>query len=148
NERAYAETCAAIGMALWNHRMFLLSKDGKYADILEREVYNGLISGVSLSGDRFFYVNPLASAGKHHRVPWFDTSCCPTNVVRYLPGIGERVYAHRDNGLWTVLYLGNTASVALKDGKIRLTQETKYPWDGDIQIKVEPEKTFAFALHL
>jgi DUF1680 family protein/pimeloyl-ACP methyl ester carboxylesterase len=148
NERAYAETCAAIGMALWNHRMFLLSGEGKYADVLEREVYNGLISGVSLSGDRFFYVNPLASAGNHHRVPWFDTSCCPTNVVRYLPGIGERVYAHRDNSLWTVLYLGNTATVTLKDGKVKLKQETKYPWEGDLRITVDPEKSFAFTLNL
>src|SRR5262249_4445787 len=81
NDSAYAETCAAIGMALWNHRMFLMSGGGKYADVLEREVYNGLLSGVSLDGDRFFYVNPLGSKGKHHRVPWFDCSCCPTNLV-------------------------------------------------------------------
>jgi DUF1680 family protein len=148
NDTAYAETCAAIGMALWNHRMFLMTGEGKYADVLEREVYNGLLSGVSLSGDRFFYVNPLASVGKHHRVPWFDCSCCPTNIVRYLPGIGERVYAHRDNDVWTVLYMGNTAAIALKDGKVKMTQETRYPWDGDIRITVEPEKTLEFALHL
>ena len=86
NDSAYAETCAAIGMALWNHRMFLLTGDGKYADVLEREVYNGLVSGVSLGGDRFFYTNPLGSVGKHHRVPWFGTSCCPTNIVRYVAG--------------------------------------------------------------
>ena len=82
-------------MGLWNHRLFLMSGDGKYADVLEREAYNGLISGVSLSGDRFFYVNPLGSAGGHHRVPWFGTSCCPTNIVRYIPGMGERVYAQK-----------------------------------------------------
>ena len=81
-----------------------MSGDGKYADVVEREAYNGLISGVSLSGDRFFYVNPLGSAGRHHRVPWFDCSCCPTNIVRYIPGMGERVYARSDNGIWTVLY--------------------------------------------
>jgi uncharacterized protein len=148
NDTAYAETCAAIGMALWNHRMFLLSGDGKYADMLEREVYNGLLSGVSLGGDRFFYVNPLGSKGGHHRVPWFDTSCCPTNIVRYVPGIGERVYAHRDNGIWTVLYMGNSATLPLKDGKVKMTQETRYPWEGDVTIKVEPEKSFAFELHL
>jgi DUF1680 family protein len=148
NDSAYAETCAAIGMALWNHRMFLLSGDGKYADVLEREVYNGLLSGVSLGGDRFFYVNPLASKGGHHRVPWFDTSCCPTNIVRYVPGIGERVYAHRDNGIWTVLYMGNSATLPLKDGKVKLTQETGYPWQGDVTLKVEPEKSLAFDLHL
>jgi DUF1680 family protein len=148
NDSAYAETCAAIGMALWNHRMFLMSGDGKYADILEREVYNGLISGVSLSGDRFFYVNPLGSVGKHHRVPWFGTSCCPTNIVRYVPGMGERAYAVRDNGVWTVLYLGNTATVALKDGNVTLTQETRYPWEGDVALAVAPERPFAFDLHL
>ncbi|HZV07765.1 MAG TPA: beta-L-arabinofuranosidase domain-containing protein [Gemmataceae bacterium] len=148
NDSAYAETCAAIGMALWNHRMFLMSGDAKYADILEREVYNGLLSGVSLSGDRFFYVNPLGSVGRHHRVPWFDCSCCPTNLVRFIPGMGERVYAHRGNDIWTVLYMSNTATIPLKDGKVKLTQETNYPWDGKIKIKVEPEKPFNFTLHL
>jgi hypothetical protein len=148
NDSAYAETCAAIGMALWNHRMFLMTGDGKYADILEREVYNGLLSGVSLTGDRFFYVNPLGSKGTHHRVPWFDCSCCPTNLVRYIPGMGERVYAQRDNGIWTVLYMSNVATIHLKDGKVKLTQETKYPWDGDIQITVDPDKRFAFDIHL
>jgi DUF1680 family protein len=148
NDSAYAETCAAIGMGLWNHRMFLMSGEGKYADVLEREVYNGLLSGVSLSGDRFFYVNPLGSVGRHHRVPWFDCSCCPTNIVRYLPGIGERAYAHRGNGVWTALYMGSTATIPLEGGKVTLKQETKYPWDGDIQITVQPEKPFAFDLHL
>ncbi len=148
NDSAYAETCAAVGMALWNHRMFLMSGDGKYADVLEREVCNGLLSGVSLAGDRFFYVNPLGSVGRHHRVPWFDCSCCPTNIVRYLPGIGERAYARRGNGVWTVLYAGSTATIPLEGGKVTLKQETKYPWDGEIRIAVEPEKPFAFELHL
>jgi DUF1680 family protein len=139
NDSAYAETCAAIGMALWNHRMFLMSGEGKYADVLEREVYNGLLSGVSLSGDRFFYVNPLGSVGRHHRVEWFDCSCCPTNIVRYVPGMGERVWAHRDNAIWTVLYMGNQTTIPLKDGKVRLTEKTKYPWEGDIEITIEPE---------
>ncbi len=148
NDSAYAETCAAIGMALWNHRMFLMSGDGKYADVLEREVYNGLLSGVSLGGDRFFYVNPLGSKGHHHRVPWFDCSCCPTNVVRYIPGMGERVYAQRGNGVWTVLYMGNTATLTLPGGKVKLTQKTRYPWEGDIEIRIEPEKPLSFDLHL
>jgi DUF1680 family protein len=148
NDSAYAETCAAIGMALWNHRMFLMSGEAKYADVLEREVYNGLLSGVSLSGDRFFYVNPLGSVGRHHREPWFGCSCCPTNIVRYLPGIGERAYAHRGNGVWTVLYLGSTTTIPLEGGKVSLKQETKYPWEGEVRITVEPEKPFAFDLHL
>ncbi len=146
NDTAYAETCAAIGMALWNHRMFLMTGDAKYADVLEREVYNGLLSGVSLSGDRFFYTNPLGSKGKVERVPWFDCSCCPTNIVRYIPAMGERVYAHRDNEIYTVLYMGCTTTLQLKDGKVKLTQETKYPWDGTIRIKVEPEKPFEFSI--
>ncbi len=148
NDSAYAETCAAVGMALWNHRMFLMTGDSKYADVLEREVYNGLLSGVSLGGDRFFYVNPLGSKGNHHRVPWFDCSCCPTNLVRYIPAMGERVYAHRDNEIWTVLYMSNTATIPLKGGRVKLTQETNYPWDGKIKIKVEPERPFSFTMHL
>jgi DUF1680 family protein len=148
NESAYAETCAAVGMALWNHRMFLLTGNGKYADILEREVYNGLLSGVSLSGDRFFYVNPLGSKGNHHRVPWFDCSCCPTNIVRYIPGMGERAYAYRQNDIWTVLYMGNSATIPLDGGKVGLAQETNYPWDGKIKVTVWPEKSFSFGLHL
>jgi DUF1680 family protein len=148
NDTAYAETCAAIGMALWNHRMFLMNGDAKYADVLERVVYNGLLSGVSLSGDRFFYVNPLASVYKHHRVPWFDCSCCPTNIVRYIPGMGERAYAYRDDEIWTVIYMGSTASIPLQNGKVKLIQETKYPWDGNIKITVRPETDFTFTLHL
>ncbi len=148
NDTAYCETCAAVGMGLWNHRLFLMSGDGKYADVLEREAYNGLISGVSLSGDRFFYENPLGSAGGHHRVPWFGTSCCPTNIVRYIPAMGERVYAQKGDAVWTVLYIGNTAELTLPSGKVKLKEETKYPWDGDVQITVDPEKSFAFDLNL
>jgi hypothetical protein len=135
-------------MALWNQRMFLLTGDGKYADVLERVVYNGLLSGVSLAGDRFFYVNPLGSKGKHHRQEWFDCACCPDNVLRYVAGIGDRVYAHKDNGIWTILYLGNTTTIPLGAGKVTLTQETRYPWDGDVKITVAPEKSCTFDLNL
>jgi DUF1680 family protein len=148
NDSAYAETCAAIGMALWNHRLFLMSGDGRFADVLEREVYNGLLSGVSLSGDRFFYVNPLASVGRHQRVPWFDCSCCPTNVVRYIPGMGERAYAQRGNAVWTVLYMGSTTTLALPSGKVKLVQKTRYPWEGEIEIRIDPVEKQAFDLHL
>ncbi len=148
NDTAYCETCAAVGMGLWNHRLFLMSGDGKYADVLEREAYNGLISGVSLSGDRFFYENPLGSTGGHHRVPWFGTSCCPTNIVRYIPAMGERVYAQKGDAVWTVLYIGNDAELTLPSGKVKLKEETKYPWEGDVQLTVEPAKSFAFDLHL
>ncbi len=149
NDSAYAETCAAVGMALWNHRMFLMSGgDAKYTDVLERVVYNGLLSGVSLAGDRFFYVNPLGSRGRHHRQSWFECSCCPGNVVRYLAGMGDRVYAHKGNGIWTVLYVGGTATVPLEGSKVKLTQETRYPWNDEIKITVAPEKALAFGLHL
>ena len=148
NDTAYAETCAAVGMALWNQRLFLLGGDGKYADLMEREAYNGLLSGVSLGGDRFFYVNPLGSVGKHHRVTWFDCACCPPNVVRYLAAMGERLYAHDGREIWTVLYMGSTASVGLKGGKVRLTQKTNYPWDGKIEIRIDPEKPFEFGINL
>jgi DUF1680 family protein len=148
NDSAYAETCAALGMALWNHRMFLMTGEGKYADVLEREVYNGMLSGVSLTGDRFFYSNPLGSIGKHHRTSWFSCPCCPTNLVRFLPAMGERLYAYRDNDIWSVLYFGSTATIPLKSGSVKLVQETKYPWEGDIQITVTPEKAQDFTLHL
>jgi DUF1680 family protein len=148
NDSAYAETCAALGMALWNHRMVLMTGEGKYADVLEREVYNGMLSGVSLTGDRFFYTNPLGSIGKHHRTSWFSCPCCPTNLVRFLPAMGERSYAYRDNDIWSVLYFGSTATIPLMSGAVKLTQETKYPWEGDIQITVNPEKAQEFTLHL
>ncbi|HWB12073.1 MAG TPA: beta-L-arabinofuranosidase domain-containing protein [Pirellulales bacterium] len=148
NDSAYAETCAAIGMALWNHRLFLMSGDGKYADVLEREVYNGLLSGVSLSGDRFFYVNPLGSKGNHHRVPWFDCSCCPTNIVRYVPGMGERAFATRGNELWTVLYFSNEAEVTLGGATVKVREETRYPWQGEVKLTLDPAKPMAFDLKL
>jgi DUF1680 family protein len=148
NDSAYAETCAAIGLALWNHRMFLLSAHGKYADVLERAVYNGLLSGVSLSGDRFFYTNPLASRGQHERVAWFDCACCPSNVVRYVPSMGERAYAVGRDGVWTVLYMGSTASFTLGERKIELVQDTNYPWDGGITLEVNPQPPGEFTLYL
>src|SRR5262249_37366706 len=149
NRPAYAETCAAVGMALWNHRMFLMSGgDGKYADVLERVVYNGLLSGVSLAGDRFFYVNPLGRKGNHHRQTWFRCWGCPGNVVRSLGGMGEGVYARKGNGVWTALYLGGTATVPLEGGKVKLAQETRYPWDGEVKITITPEKPLAFDLNL
>jgi DUF1680 family protein len=148
NDTAYAETCAALGMALWNHRMFLMSGEGKYADVLEREVYNGLLSGVSLSGDRFFYTNPLASTGKHQRISWFSCPCCPTNLVRYLPALGERLYAHRGDELWTVLYCGSSVTVPMASGPVKLVQETKYPWQGDVQITVTPRREQSITLRL
>lgn len=155
NLKAYNETCAAIALALWNHRMFLLHGDARYADVLERIVYNGFLAGVSLSGDRFFYPNPLEcdmkfrfNHGALERSPWFDCSCCPSNVVRFLPSIPGYVYAVRGKDLYVNLFLSGKASVKLGGEPVTLVQETDYPWSGKIRITVSPEKPADFALRI
>lgn len=147
NDSAYCETCASIGLALWSHRMFLLTRDPNYADILEREVYNNVPSGVSLSGDRFFYDNPLASRGDSERVPWFDCSCCPTNLVRFLPAMGERLYATDERDLYVILYAASEADLVIGGTKVRVRQETDYPQSGKVTIRVDPEEPVRFRLH-
>jgi len=148
NGSAYAETCAAIGMALWNHRLMLLHADARYADVLERAMYNGLLSGVSLDGSKFFYVNPLESAGGHHRQPWFGCACCPTNVVRVIPQVSGFQYAVGEDGIFVALYAQSDASLFTPFGKIRLAQETGYPWSGHVRITVQPERPAEFAMNL
>ncbi|WP_336774474.1 glycoside hydrolase family 127 protein [Paenibacillus sp. MMO-58] len=149
NESAYCETCAAIAMAFWNHRMNLLHGHGKYADIVEKELFNGALSGISLSGDRFFYVNPLASKGEHHRVEWFHTSCCPTNLARFLPSIGQYVYATSEDGISVNQYLSCETTVQLAGGSsVNLAQTTAYPWDGRVELRVNPEQSDEFAIRL
>jgi len=148
NDTAYAETCAAIGMVLWNQRMFLLTREARYADVLERELYNNVLAGVSLGGERFFYDNPLASRGDHQRVPWFSCSCCPSNVVRTIPCIGERIYAHDADEVYVALYVGSVAEVELAAGPVAIVQETDYPWDGTVRLSVDPQWPLAFALNL
>ncbi len=155
NLQAYNETCAAIALALWNHRMFLLHGDAKYVDVLERIIYNGFLAGVSLQGDKFFYPNPLAcdmrlkfNHGKLERSPWFDCSCCPVNVVRFLPSIPGYVYASRDDSIYVNLYLGSESADDVGGRSVKLKQETHYPWDGEVKITVQPEKQAEFALRL
>ncbi len=148
NDSAYAETCASIGMALWNHRLLLLHGDGRFGDVMERVMYNGILSGVSLGGDRFFYVNPLASRGRHHRQPWFDCACCPTNVVRFLPSLGGYAYARTDDSIWVNLYIAGRAKVSLGTGEVALTQETRYPWSGKVRLEVNPGRPAEFTLAL
>jgi DUF1680 family protein len=148
NDSAYAETCASIGMALWNQRMALLHADAKYADVVERVLYNGALSGVSLDGQTFFYVNPLASQGKHHRRAWFDCACCPVNVVRFLPTIGGYAYAHDGQGIYVNQYVASHARIALAAGPVTIGQETKYPWEGTVRLTVETEGARTFTLHL
>jgi len=155
NASAYNETCAAIANIMWNHRLFLLHADARYIDVLERTLYNAFLSGVSLSGDRFFYVNPLASDGKTTfdrtsatREPWFECSCCPTNVVRLLPSLPGYIYAQTEGALYVNLYVGGSTAVTLGTNAVRLTQETRYPWDGMINIAVDPQVPARFAIHL
>lgn len=141
NESAYCETCAAIAMVFWNHRMNLLTGDAKYADVVERCLYNGALSGISLSGDKFFYVNPLASQGDHHRVAWFHTSCCPTNLVRFLPSIAGYLYAAAERGIVVNQYVGGEAEIALADGgRVGVRMTTEYPWAGKVQLELRPEQ--------
>ena len=153
NAEAYAETCASIANALWQHRMFLLHGEGKYIDVLERVLYNGFLSGVSLEGDTFFYPNPLAADGETKfnqgqatRSPWFRTSCCPVNVARTMPSIPGYLYAVRAGEIYVNLFAASQAHVDLDGGRIRLEQRTEYPWMGDIEITVRPERPVPFAI--
>lgn len=144
NLTAYCETCASVGMVLWNWRMNQFTGDSKYADVMERSMYNGALAGISLEGDTFFYVNPLESVGNHHRKPWYGCACCPSQICRFLPSIGNYIYGVSDNAVWVNLYMGNTAEVKVAGKDVTLTQKTDYPWDGAIALTVgtkSPVKT-------
>jgi len=136
NYDAYCETCASVGMVYWNARMNQLTGEGKYVDVLERSMYNGALAGVSLTGDRFFYVNPLASHGDHHRREWYGTACCPSQISRFLPSIGSYIYGTTDDALWVNLYVGSVTQVPVNGGEVTLRQETRYPWDGEVILTV------------
>lgn len=148
NFSAYAETCASVGLIFWAHRMFLLKGESRYVDVLETALYNGALSGVSLEGTDFFYQNPLASRGGRHRHAWFGCACCPPNIARLLGSLGQYIYAQTENDLWINLYVGGTASATVSDVQVKLTQETDYPWSGDIKIAVNPEKPAKFKLNM
>jgi uncharacterized protein len=138
NASAYAETCASIANALWNYRMFLLRGDARYMDVFERIVYNGVLSGVALTGDRFFYPNPLASFGQHQRSPWFACACCPSNLPRFLASLAGYAYASASDGVFVNLFVQGTARVKLASGGVvELEQETAYPWHGGVRIHVK-----------
>jgi DUF1680 family protein len=128
--------------------MFLLTGDPKYVDHLERVIYNGFLSGVSLDGEKFFYVNPLASAGKHHRQPWFGCACCPVNVVRFLPSLPGYAYAQDAQTIYVNLYVAGTAQVKHKAGDVVISQKTQYPWDGKVRMTVAVAKPSTFTLSL
>jgi uncharacterized protein len=199
NDMAYCETCAAIGLALWAHRLNLLDGDARYADVLERAIYNGILSGIALDGEHFFYVNPLTSYGGHHREPFFGCACCPTNVARFVPSIPGYVYATGEDGIVTVhgdcpdfrgeardngtvpfgrkgtgtcfrpegrkmsqspaacerlhgifvnLYAAGKGKVPLGGSTVTLTQETRYPWEGRVRLRIEPQQPGEFTIHL
>jgi DUF1680 family protein len=148
NESAYCETCAAIGLVFWAHRLNLLHGDAQYADIVELALYNSVLAGIGQDGEHFFYVNPLASNGGHHRQPFFDCACCPSNAVRLVPSVPGYVYAQQGSTILVNLYVAGKGVVALPGNKVALTQTTRYPWDGAVKIAVEPEKAGEFALGL
>jgi hypothetical protein len=148
NASAYCETCASIGYVLWNWRMFLLKGDSRYVDILERTLYNGFLSGVGMSGDLFFYPNPLESFGQYHRSPWFNCACCPSNIVRFVPEIPGFVYAKQNDSLYVNLFVGSESSLTLGAQNLRIEQQTRYPWDGTVKIVVHPQAAAEFGLNI
>lgn len=148
NHTGYCETCASISNVYWNHRMFLATGESKYYDIVERALYNGVMSGVSLSGDRFFYDNPLQSMGEHNRAEWFGCACCPGNVTRFVASVPNYVYATQAGDIYVNLYAQGDAELTTANGKVKMVQTTDYPWDGKVAIEVNPETEGQFAVRL
>ena len=148
NMSAYCETCAAIGNVYVNYRLFLLHGDSKYYDVLERTLYNGLISGVSLEGNGFFYPNPLESMGQHQRQPWFGCACCPSNICRFIPSLPGYIYAVKDKNVYVNLFLSNKSNLTVGGKKVALSQTTEYPWNGDITVNVDQNAAGQFAMKI
>lgn len=148
NMNGYCETCAAIANVYTNYRLFLLHGDSKYMDVLERALYNGVISGVSLDGGGFFYPNPLESHGQHARQAWFGCACCPSNICRFIPSVPGYVYAVKDNQLFVNLFMSNTLSTKVQGKAMQITQQTGYPWDGGVNITIDKAPSKAVALSI
>jgi hypothetical protein len=155
NLTAYNETCAAIGNVYWNQRLFQMTGDSKYYDIIERSLYNGLIAGISISGNKFFYPNPLESDGKYifnhgncTRSPWFDCSCCPTNLIRFIPSVHGLIYSTEKDTLFVNLFISNNAETEVNGKKIKVSQQTDYPWKGKIRMNVMSESKNKFTLKI
>lgn len=153
NKEAYNETCAAVGNVFFNYRMFLLHKDARFMDVAEVALYNNVLSGVNMEGNKFFYVNPLEADGitnfnhgKAGRSPWFGTACCPTNIARLIPQVSGLMYAHDQEILYVNLYAGSSTTIPLESGNISIKQKTNYPFDEDIIISVDPETEQQFTL--
>jgi hypothetical protein len=148
NARAYCETCAAIANVFWNHRMFLMTGDAKYIDVLERSLYNNILSGVSLGGDRFFYPNPLESNGQHERSEWFGCACCPSNISRFIPSMPNYIYARKGTDLFVNLFVSGSTIFETPKGNIKLMQESNMPWNGHIVFTLHPEKPAKANVHI
>jgi len=147
NAEAYGETCASVGMVFWNQRMNQLTGNALYIDVLERSLFNGALAGISLTGDRFFYPNPLTSYDGDTRKEWFGTACCPSNIARLLASVGNYLYAHDGHDIWLNIYGGSKTTIPLENNRVTLTQQTNYPWEGFISLLVEPERPETFTLH-
>lgn len=148
NETAYAETCAAIGLVFWASRLLQGDCDSRYADIMELALHNGVLSGVSLDGTKFFYDNPLASLGTHHRQEWFGCACCPPNLARLLASLGSYVYSQSDTDLAVHLYASGHADLTVSGHPVTLSQATEYPWDSKVTVTVAPDSPTSFCLRL
>ncbi len=148
NENAYCETCAAIANVFWNYRMFLMTGDAMYIDVLERSLYNNVLSGVSLGGNSFFYSNPLESDGRHERSEWFGCACCPSNISRFIPSMPGYIYAQKGKSIYVNLFVPGSAVFELPKGTMKLTQESNMPWNGRIVFTVQTEKKTKAALHV
>lgn len=144
NEDAYAETCASVGMVFWNQRMNMLTGNTQYIDVLERSLYNAANDGLSLTGDRFFYGNPLASSGQHARREWFGTACCPSNIARLVASLGNYIYGTDTSSLYINLFIGSEAKLNINGSQIKLLMQTGYPWNGKSTIIVSPQKASSF----
>jgi DUF1680 family protein len=155
NLTAYSETCAAIGGVYWAERMFRLTGNADYFDIAERMLYNGVIAGISLRGTEFFYPNPLESDGKYKfnqgactRQAWFDCSCCPTNLIRFIPFIPNLIYATEKNNLYVNLFVANKAKITLENSEISIEQKTSYPWKDKVNLHISPPQPLDFTLRI
>lgn len=155
NTTAYNETCAAIGDVFWNQRMFLLHGESKYIDVMEKVLYNGLISGVGLDGKTFFYTNAMqvTNGVTHHelepeRSGWFECSCCPTNMARFLPSLSGYMYAQKNNSVFVNLFIAGTADMEVSNKKVSIVQSNNYPWNGALSFAVTPQVPTNFAMHI
>ncbi len=148
NENAYSETCASVGMVFWNQRMNLLEGQSQYIDVLERSLYNAALDGLSLTGDRFFYGNPLASSGQHFRKEWFGTACCPSNISRLVASVGDYIYAKNENGIWVNLFIANQTEFDLSGEKVAVEMKTNFPWEGKVELEINPESAKRFPINL